>query len=40
VIGSNASIVPATVISGFPMSPLVEIAATSAPTSEADKRST
>jgi hypothetical protein len=36
-VGNSASIVPATVINGFPMSPVIVIAATSAPTSEADK---
>jgi hypothetical protein len=35
-VGNSASIVPATVINGFPMSPVIVIAATSAPTSEAD----
>jgi hypothetical protein len=36
-VGNSASIVPANVINGFPMSPVIVIAATSAPTSEADK---
>jgi hypothetical protein len=36
-VGNSAPIVPATVINDFPMSPVIVIAATSAPTSEADK---